>query len=622
MFYLHIYSQPNVNIFLNWQIPVSRILPVPLSPSQVSPRTPLSAPLSSPVRTGARTLADIKAKAQLARAQRAAAAAVSSASKGAVPGPGPGGGSGEQVQLSPSPSPTSPHSSTRLLTPDSQSSQANTPPSHPLDSFVQLSPNQSQMFYSMKTEDIHKGHSASAISAGPHCIQKSSHTPMQPTLSPVYTLKGQESLFLSTTRTSSCIPANISLVTQLLQGKEVPLEQILPKALSMMDGKTSILPSDSKGKISHSVEHRTDKQMSHQLNTMGQVHSDYMKHHGECPDKGTQEQILQALMKSKVQQSQSNGSMTPRPPQHKFSQLLPAEERQDQSRISVGFLGRKKMSRPAMTGHYLLNVSIYGRGPESKRLHQSATPNMSVSSLKSESTEGDETAKEENPVSFTVSGVKTEQQGFSIINSDGAGCIQHCASVKCEPRIEDSSTAGNSDTSVTAKDTSPFSQSHRRHLELCNSIQGISEQYHTHVDPSHQRPSTFQCQRTLDNREPVAASCYGGTISMSVPHTLNHRNAGTGSSTASSEANVSGINGSVMSFSVTVTTIPGHSLDHGNQDEPSPEQSFIDSSNMEDVQSKCYCRLKAMIMCKGCGAFCHDDCIGPSKLCVSCLVVR
>ncbi|XP_034261285.1 polycomb group protein ASXL1 [Pantherophis guttatus] len=43
---------------------------------------------------------------------------------------------------------------------------------------------------------------------------------------------------------------------------------------------------------------------------------------------------------------------------------------------------------------------------------------------------------------------------------------------------------------------------------------------------------------------------------------------------------------------------------------------------MEELSLKCSCSLKAMIMCQGCGAFCHDDCIGPSKLCVLCLVVR
>nr|XP_056700913.1 polycomb group protein ASXL1 [Euleptes europaea] len=46
------------------------------------------------------------------------------------------------------------------------------------------------------------------------------------------------------------------------------------------------------------------------------------------------------------------------------------------------------------------------------------------------------------------------------------------------------------------------------------------------------------------------------------------------------------------------------------------------SGSAEEISLKCSCRLKAMIMCKGCGAFCHDDCIGPSKLCVLCLVVR
>lgn len=50
-------------------------------------------------------------------------------------------------------------------------------------------------------------------------------------------------------------------------------------------------------------------------------------------------------------------------------------------------------------------------------------------------------------------------------------------------------------------------------------------------------------------------------------------------------------------------------------------QAFAESA-AEEVALKCSCRLKAMIMCQGCGAFCHDDCIGPSKLCVSCLVVR
>ncbi|NXN92885.1 ASX protein, partial [Rhinopomastus cyanomelas] len=59
-----------------------------------------------------------------------------------------------------------------------------------------------------------------------------------------------------------------------------------------------------------------------------------------------------------------------------------------------------------------------------------------------------------------------------------------------------------------------------------------------------------------------------------------------------------------------------------NQSAQIPVQKFADSSNADELELKCSCRLKAMIVCKGCGAFCHDDCIGPSKLCVACLVVR
>ncbi|KAE8598673.1 hypothetical protein XENTR_v10016903 [Xenopus tropicalis] len=59
-----------------------------------------------------------------------------------------------------------------------------------------------------------------------------------------------------------------------------------------------------------------------------------------------------------------------------------------------------------------------------------------------------------------------------------------------------------------------------------------------------------------------------------------------------------------------------------SQNTPIPVQNFADSSSADELELKCSCRLKAMIVCKGCGAFCHDDCIGPSKLCVACLVVR
>ncbi|XP_062252720.1 putative Polycomb group protein ASXL2 isoform X2 [Platichthys flesus] len=581
------------------KISVSRILSVPVSPSQVSPRTPVPAPLSSPGRTGARTLADIKAKAQLARAQRTAAAAVSSASKGAVPGPGPGGGSGEQTHPSPRSCPTSPQTPTRLQSTSSPGHQSSPPLSRPVDSFTHISPNASHTSHSNKPQNT----STPSLSVQP----KGSENPAPGG---------------SSTRTSSCIPANNPLVTQLLQGKEVPLEQILPKPLSKVEVEMANLPSGSKGKTSHSAEHRADVHMSHQFNTAARagVFSEYSRHHRELPDKETQDQILQALMQRKVQQPQPYGVLGP---QFKAHPLVHAEDHQ--ARICVGFLGRKRIPRPAMTGHYLLNVSTYGRGPESKRLHQSAIANTSVFGLKRENLEVEPVAKEEEPVRRVfspVSGIKTEPQGVTSTKSEEAARFPHGSDVKTEPGSEEGAAAADhSSTSETAKDTSPFPQSHRRPLQLCN--QGNSEPYLTQLDAGHQQPAAFQTQRTLDHQEPAVASCFGGTISMSVPHTLNRDPAGTCSSASPSEADGRGVHGSVMSFSVTVTTIPaGHPLDHSSQGEPSPEQSFIEGSNLEEVQSKCYCRLKAMIMCKGCGAFCHDDCIGPSNLCVSCLVVR
>ena len=32
------------------------------------------------------------------------------------------------------------------------------------------------------------------------------------------------------------------------------------------------------------------------------------------------------------------------------------------------------------------------------------------------------------------------------------------------------------------------------------------------------------------------------------------------------------------------------------------------------------CNVKAMVPCKNCGAFCHDDCISANRLCVTCLI--
>lgn len=55
--------------------------------------------------------------------------------------------------------------------------------------------------------------------------------------------------------------------------------------------------------------------------------------------------------------------------------------------------------------------------------------------------------------------------------------------------------------------------------------------------------------------------------------------------------------------------------------DPSPTPGCYPNKHaLRSTSSECACSLKAMIVCKKCGAFCHDDCIGPSKLCVTCLI--
>ncbi|XP_053338151.1 putative Polycomb group protein ASXL1 isoform X4 [Clarias gariepinus] len=98
---------------------------------------------------------------------------------------------------------------------------------------------------------------------------------------------------------------------------------------------------------------------------------------------------------------------------------------------------------------------------------------------------------------------------------------------------------------------------------------------------------------------------------------------GGSSSGFSYTANVSVVDGSGFSRSIadSVLQLRPRVGNTGSQSTALSIQAFAESA-AEEVALKCSCRLKAMIMCQGCGAFCHDDCIGPSKLCVSCLVVR
>ncbi|XP_060517679.1 polycomb protein Asx isoform X2 [Cylas formicarius] len=47
---------------------------------------------------------------------------------------------------------------------------------------------------------------------------------------------------------------------------------------------------------------------------------------------------------------------------------------------------------------------------------------------------------------------------------------------------------------------------------------------------------------------------------------------------------------------------------------------IVQQQQQQQKRDSCACSLKAMIVCKKCGSFCHDDCIGPNKLCRTCFI--
>ncbi|XP_042630220.1 putative Polycomb group protein ASXL2 isoform X2 [Cyprinus carpio] len=631
------------------KISVSRILSAPASTEQVSPRTPIPIPLTPPSvrpgRTGARTLADIKAKAQLARAQRAAAAAAGSSSSmgtGSVGGtstPSPARSLSED--FSPASSRSQSVSPIKLSTgspaPEGTVTLSQTSPSS--GSTGHSDPGLAQAFSAsqgfLKDNCSLMGLQTTLCTLNP--TGKDQHNLFSPggVLAPssqagnvtvLNTIeqnqRPQQTSFsgASVTKPSSLIPANNPLVTQLLQGKEVPLEKILPKPLAKVEVQSVAMSARDKGNLGTTTAGlKTNQEDANKLGNQVPFGPSIMQ--ARNVDKlvkvGTQDQMLQPLRDKCEQKNTISGCQ---PSQFQSCQLGHLEGSHDQS-VHLGIFGRKRVSKPAMTGHYLLNVSTYGRVSESsKRPHLTSNTSTALANLKKEKIEAEESMKgkaESFAGSPTTSQghlnlplVKVEQQGCVINKPDDGLTPQLCSDIKSEsPSLSCLSGKDEGNTSLRTKETCSRAQ-----LDICSSIQGKTESYQ--LGDCHQR--TFLSQKAHNGPQ------YGGTISMSVPHALNHSMADTPTSpTVSCSGDGETAAGGMMSFSVTVTAIPaGHLLDQNSQGETSPEQAFIETSAMEDVQSKCYCRLKAMIMCKGCGAFCHDDCIGPSKLCVSCLVVR
>ncbi|XP_041043610.1 putative Polycomb group protein ASXL2 isoform X2 [Carcharodon carcharias] len=515
----------------------------------------------------------------------------------------------------------------------------------------------------------------------------------------VPSLKTQGPVCGTIPKMGSSIPANNPLVTQLLQGKEVPLEQFLPKPLTKVEmkpvyqfPKTSLddnmkISSDGtlvvsvtvgnattvihgsgevstdliKGRQSETVPEQvvesTDQHRQQKLFEQASKHSstneeqqirdtDQDCSQPETLNSTTQERIQQAIL-SNVQSQ----ILVPVSLQHEVnSSAFSSAGASVGQRSRFGLMGTKSALKPAVSGHYLLNTATYGRGSESwKRAHvQSTETHVGINGLV-ETSEKDLKEDRAKQVDGSV-------QVTSESNNRSVSCHPPSVLIKTEqdptqmgdvcPRVDNLSSgylkveAPTHEYKHTGKENTPLlPPAHVAGISVTKEFyQGIQsnlahvgggKSMQSHQDPYRISSLSVGFQQPTQHQQKFPP--YGGnrassqfafrpvhSSSINVPSvsSVNHCSTVTGMSVYSQVSNNSG---NMVSFSVTVTTLPaGQSINTSSQS----AQTFPEGGNMEDSPSKCYCRLKAMIMCKGCGAFCHDDCIGPSKLCVSCLVVR
>ncbi|KAJ7341409.1 hypothetical protein JRQ81_005471 [Phrynocephalus forsythii] len=768
------------------RIPVSRIhrglAPFPASQGPPGPSLPLA--LGSPRRTGARTLADIKARAQMARAQRAAAAAAAAASLpaasasgvGAIPGPGPGGGRAEErsrlppggppgapldlatpgsragpgrpwppapgpwpppespapggaarAQLQP-PSPAQPRTPAPAPAPAAEAPPTAQPtvrvdasqvdpglsrlPAIPLglrgpplssmprpegSGKVSASAGQASGLVAPSRDGSGPISGSSSPSSLPPISQASSSesfktppppppppvTPGGPAVSsgplptapaglqqmssPSVASKGPAVPIRSS---SSRIPANNPLVAQLLQGKEVPLEQILPKPLLLrVEMKAVPLPAATEGQEPWPLPSRDLTQGLPPLLSFPPGEKTPGFPQGSRPTPGpapgpsssrpdpwgasagpgsgqepsvpsAREQLCHGLLQRGAPQGLPLG---PSPPPHP----LPSSQS-----FVLGFAGRRT-SKPAMSGHYLLNISTYGRCPENLRRSLAMPPpehaRLCPEGFDKEGEEEEEEEEEEEPIgggsSPHASDQEEEEEEEGVVLPREAGhpaalevmmpeesraCERGAAREQAIPRpsakkgelVTGSQKEGSrlilevdpAESAVAAaRDLLQAAQAH-----VAQAVQGERRPRSTELYPGAPgcealpRPQLFSPSHPArffggpGAAPQLVGTGYSGTINVSTSPDLHQEALLTGLSDPSRM-------GDMVSFSVTVTTIPGGQAGGAG---------LFGRWGLEDLPSKCYCRLKAMIVCKGCGAFCHDDCIGPSKLCVACLVVR
>ncbi|XP_077147961.1 putative Polycomb group protein ASXL2 isoform X2 [Ranitomeya variabilis] len=717
------------------KIPVAWLSSKPFLSSQVSPRPTFLTTGTSPGRTGARTLADIKAKARLARAQRAAAVAAHGCS---IPGPGPGGGPRGEIRnrvldlgntgsggsergtassipdnqnqrevqkpvQAPADSPAraqllqkpsvqpeftaTPH---QLKATETTRSVAESTKSYRSISNLMLTQEPPMPDKCMRVSAAVKtmtgggtlttGRAASLEGTGVSSMQSTMRThneeagqhnlASQPfsakNMAPIQPLSFINSRTPSTShgidkipstqahnpsvkplrlgvgqlgKLSSSIPANNPLVTKLLQGKNVPLEQIMPRPLTKVEVTSAERPQgvikglESCGTeeaerpsnaaaqqlerfLCHNRQHPTGQRIWQLFSGKDLTSSGSNQMQGPEEGATSQEQVLQTLIK-KVWQENANPA--------EFSTTSSFSQRENISqRFMLGFLGRRT-SKPAMSGHYLLNISTYGRVSEVCRQAPSdSTVNTSVTDPEHV---GNRETKVEPITHHGEDQAEPDDCSSPLVTSKAR------ASPNTEPQVMTNNeflptfdvketvqilTKGNIyNESDIARDLIQAAQAKMANVLGVKLKHNAGDMFGIHASPTSSHPELLQSSRTCGNSAGLLGSGYGGTINISTsPEGLSRSSIPTGGDF--SPANTD----NVVSFSVTVTTIPSSQSVSSGCEQPISVQTYTDDSSMEMSPSKCYCRLKAMIMCKGCGAFCHDDCIGPSKLCVSCLVVR
>ena len=125
----------------------------------------------------------------------------------------------------------------------------------------------------------------------------------------------------------------------------------------------------------------------------------------------------------------------------------------------------------------------------------------------------------------------------------------------------------------------------------------------------------------------VASHQGGGSAAANNLSSIQSFNIAVGNSTATGSLGTASLAG-LLSVSATVAVTPaGNALpgihvlaNTAPEVPPAGRNGGVMSLGGGEVGQSCMCNHKAMVMCMQCGAFCHDACTGPSKLCVKCLV--